>query len=146
MIIPGGVYLQGHAMWSDGSVWDSRYISGHLPEVVHYSASKKTIFSEELNLFAAALGYSQQRKDEVEAEEDTETYNVLQYFSPFSSLRVKPDGQKVLYLHAFRESEAAEAAFDYGLRTPLVFDGFPKAGWKWAALGKIQEKAALTAA
>lgn len=129
MTIPGGVILRGYVAWPDEDE--------DLPWAEFFREFSNQSWKDALHLFAGALGLAYEKKLEDEREESA-TFEALDYLKPMVT-----EGQthrKTVFVHAFRESEAAQAAFEAGLRSEKWGEY-----WKWPALGKVQEKSLASA-
>src|SRR3989344_4643223 len=130
MTIPGGVTLWGYTTWPEDE-------QGGLPCAELFRDTTNQSWKDALNLFAGSLGVAYEKKLEEEAGESA-MFEALDYFKAIVSAGVT-HGRKTMFVHAFRESEAAQAAFDAGIPAE-------KRGeyWNWPALGKLQEKTGST--
>lgn len=131
MTVPGGVTLKGYVAWPDES-------DEELPWAEFFRDTLHQSWRDALHVFAGALGLAYNKKLEDEAGESA-TFEALDYLQPFTT-ESETHGRKTLFVHSFRESEAAQAAFDAGLRTVKWGEH-----WMWPALGKIQEKSLASA-
>ena len=131
--IPGGVIARG---------WVPVWQRGDVPSVAQFAHFTHSSPSEEAwELFCQELARAYKKiEDEDAASDDNCDADALTFFKPFVSSPGDPWhwGRRVIFVHSYRESEAAQVVFDCGIRTKKDKSGKK---WQWPALGKLlQEK------
>lgn len=117
MTIPGGLKLVGYIAWPT----DEKPAADQLPWAEFFSPGRMARDSRQnFQVFAALIGCAAEAAAKAETEEEEDIrYEPLDFLSPAvvrgDQLEPPVEARRV-FAHAFRESEAAQAAYDAGYR------------------------------
>ena len=117
MTIPGGMLLLGEVEWAEED--------GGLASAKFFRDLQNESFEEILQTFAAQLGLAREKA----LEDSVFDTNTLEYLKPHISYGYM-HGRKAVFISAFREEEAAKAAFKEGFRWS------ESSHFSWPMLGK----------